>query len=138
MFENLQEFFLGGTTLSIQDGGEPTDETMQVAVAALLYQVVAADDGILSQESRALHDMLVEKFKVSEEHANFLMMIATERSVNAQIPKFLEAVNEHFSEDQRREVLRLAEELALVDGRIDLGEAVTRDILANKLGVETG
>ncbi|MCB0330051.1 MAG: TerB family tellurite resistance protein [Bdellovibrionales bacterium] len=136
MFQNLRDFFKGQSSLEITKDGILADEHLQLAVAAVLYEVMTADDMPLAEEGEKIHKLLMKKFGLDDSKADILSLLAMETSTRERLPEFIAAIRENFSEDQRREVLRLAKEVALVDGEIDLGEAVTADVLAHKLGLD--
>ncbi|MCB0354163.1 MAG: TerB family tellurite resistance protein [Bdellovibrionales bacterium] len=135
MFQNVKAFFARKASLEVDKTGQPSSELLRIGVAALLFEVLCSDGKQLHIEVKTLRDALSKAFDLSEEESELIALIASQDPARRRIPEYLEAIREHFSVDQRKEILKLAEKIIFVDGELDMSEAVTRDLLAFQLGL---
>ncbi len=122
MLKKLKAFF--DETLST-DGQEeqPLEKRLQLATAALLIEMVNADYEILEIEKAQLVQSLKAGYSLTEEEIQELIALSEEKhGENHSLYPFTRLINDHYSEQQKREVIRLMWQVALADGHIDKHE----------------
>ena len=122
MIKKLKSFFNDFITLP-EDEQQPLERRLQLATAALLLEMVNADFEILEIEQDALITTLKTGYNLDEDEIRELIQISDqERQDNNSVYPFTRLINEHYSEQQKREVIRLMWRIALADGHIDKHE----------------
>lgn len=102
---------------------QPLEKRLQLATAALLMEMAKADFEVLPVEQTSLIKALKKGYNLSDEEIAELIALSEQESKdhNALYP-FTRLINEHYSEQQKREVIRLMWRVALADGEIDKHE----------------
>jgi uncharacterized tellurite resistance protein B-like protein len=138
MFTNLKNFFLGSGSLEYDAQGVVSDTQLKIAVAALLVEVLQTDGQSHALEIEKVHKILSRSFDITEEAAEIIALLASDRSAGSRIPEYLKLVREKFSVAQRKEIIKDVEKIALIDGELSGGEALSADLMAMHLGVTVG
>ncbi len=117
-------------------GGEPqTDagceqERIQVATCALLLEMAHADKSLHEVEERIVHDIVAEKFDLTPESVAELTELARqEREESVDLFRFARVINEHFTIEEKHEVMEALWRIVYADGVLDKHE----DALARQL-----
>lgn len=101
----------------------PLDKRLQLATAALLIEMVNADYETLEIEQEQLIDSLKIGYSLSEEEIKELIELSEqEHKERESLYPFTRLINDHYTENQKREVVRLMWQVALADGHIDKHE----------------
>jgi uncharacterized tellurite resistance protein B-like protein len=97
--------------------------TLQLATAALLMEVAAADDHIDADERRVIRRIIGDVYELTEEQAAVILHEAEQRAddLTSMFP-FTRLLNDECSLEERIEIVRLLWEVAFVDGHIDAHE----------------
>ncbi|MDI5891894.1 TerB family tellurite resistance protein [Halomonas rhizosphaerae] len=115
MIDSIQRFF----SEMMADGGG-TDQaapTLELATAALLFEVARADYHLDDSEVALLRELLQRRFDLEDEDLDDLMRLAREEADSAvDHYQFVSLVKEHFDYDQRCELVRMMWSLSLADG----------------------
>lgn len=105
-------------------------ERIQVATCALLLEMAHADKSLHELEERLVHDMLAEKFDLSPESVAELAEYAQkERQESVDLFRFARVINEHFTIEEKHEVMEALWQIVYADGVLDKHE----DALARQL-----
>ncbi|MDT8878291.1 TerB family tellurite resistance protein [Halomonas saccharevitans] len=115
MMDSIQRFFSD----FIAGGGEanPPAHSLELAVAALLFEVARADYHLDDSEVALLRQLLQRRFDLAETDLDDLMRLAREEAESAvDHYQFVSMIKEHFDYDQRWELVRMMWSLSLVDG----------------------
>lgn len=117
-------------------GGSPAldeankHERIQVAVCALLLEMAHADKSLHEFEEQVVRDLLAEKFQLSPESVAELCEYAQEVRVNSvDLFRFARVINEHFTIEEKHEVMEALWRIVYADGVLDKHE----DALARQL-----
>lgn len=90
------------------------------ATAALLVEVMAADHEWDDVESGAIKSILIKQFSLSDEEAESLLSESTQNQQDANdLYQFTKVITEHFSHEQRYDMLVNLWKVAFADGQID-------------------
>lgn len=120
MLQSIKQFF-DSRILSPADSKKRTlDESLQIATAALLVEVMYADDAIAEAETETLLKVLCEGFDFSREQARELVALA-KREIDeaADYYQFTSLINKHFELDQKVQIIEYFWKIAFADGRLD-------------------
>lgn len=102
---------------------QPLEKRLQLATAALLIEMVNADYETLEIEKTQLIASLKAGYSLSDAEINELVQLSEQEHSNHQsLYPFTRLINDHYSENQKREVIRLMWQVALADGHIDKHE----------------
>lgn len=110
--------------------GKRERERIQVATCALLLEMAQADKSLHELEEKVVHDLLAAKFDLTEDAARELIEYAQqEREESVDLFRFARVINEHFSIDEKHEVMEALWRIVYADGVLDKHE----DALARQL-----
>ncbi len=105
-------------------------ERIQVATCALLLEMAHADKSLHELEEQVVHDLLAEKFDLSPEAVAELAEYAQqERAESVDLFRFARVINEHFTIEEKHEVMEALWRIVYADGVLDKHE----DALARQL-----
>ncbi len=105
-------------------GASPTSDSPRLAAAALLVEAAMMDGQRDERETARIHLLLKERFGLSAEAAQGLLEQAIRLQAEAsQLFPFTKAIVDHFSLDQRRELIEMLWEVAYADGHLHDYEA---------------
>lgn len=113
----------------LTDTGEE-HERIQVATCALLLEMAHADKSLHDIEEQVVHDLLAEKFNLAPEAVAELTEYAQkERAESVDVFRFARVINEHFTIEEKHEVMEALWRIVYADGVLDKHE----DALARQL-----
>ena len=100
---------------------EPTIEhELQLASAALMFEMIRADDDIQESEKQKMLSIIKKQCELSEEESSELIELAKDKMhASTDYYQFTSLINEHYTQDQKRLLIRHLWELALADSVID-------------------
>lgn len=115
------------------------DHELRLACAALMLEIIRVDEVIHEKEEAALLSLLKEKFDLSKAETDELTDIARDKMHNAtDYFQFTTLLNEHYTQDQKVQLVLHLWELALADNFIDKYEEHLIRNLAELLHVSHG
>ena len=101
-----------------------------MATCALLLEMAHADKSLHELEEQVVHDLLAEKFNLTPEAVAELTEYAQkEREESVDVFRFARVINEHFTIDEKHEVMEALWRIVYADGVLDKHE----DALARQL-----
>ncbi|MGR9106741.1 MAG: tellurite resistance TerB family protein [Gammaproteobacteria bacterium] len=120
MLEAIKRFFDSQIFIPSDSGTRTIDESLQLASAALLVEVMRADDRFEQVENDTLLELLSESFSLSAEKAAELVSLARQEVEQAtDCYQFTSLINKNFELPQRVEMVELLWKMAFADGRLD-------------------
>jgi len=115
MIESLQRLLFGVTA-----SGQSTENTtpnLELATAALLFEVARADYHLDDEEVALLRTLLKRRFALADTDLDALMRLAREEADSAvDHYQFVSLIKTHFDYAQRCELVRMMWRLSLADG----------------------
>lgn len=115
MFESIQRFF--DELTAEEAGAEKSAPSLELATAALLFEVARADYQLEDSEMATLRDLLQRRFALEGEALDELIRLAREQAdASVDHYQFVSLVKDHFGYDQRCELVRMMWSLSLADG----------------------
>ena len=128
MLRAIQEFFQSRIEPDAQAG--PDEHGLHLATAALLFEMLRADDNEHPEERAALERVLQEQFDLSGDETCELAKLADQEAAEAaSLYQFTGLINENFTAEQKVSVVEMLWQVAYADGRLDpYEEALVRKI----------
>jgi uncharacterized tellurite resistance protein B-like protein len=128
MLRAIQDFFRLNIEPDMQAG--PDQHGLQLATAALLFEMLRADDDEHPEERRTLERALQKCFYLSESETRQLAQLAErEAAESVSLYQFTGLINRHFSPDEKIRVVEMLWQIAYADARLDrYEEALVRKI----------
>lgn len=115
MLDKIKQFF--GAELNDDDHHGP--QQLQLAAATLLIELSRADFKQQPQELAAISAALQKCFSLSDERLAQLIIMAEEESRQATgLYPFTSLIKDHYSLEQRFELIRMLWQVAIADGEI--------------------
>lgn len=107
MLKTIKQFF--DDQLSPKGGSIPGRHTLEVAAAALLFEVSRANHDTKDGERQVITELIKRQFHLEENEATTLISLAEEEVHHAtSLHQFVSLINENWTEQQR---LRLVEHM---------------------------
>ena len=132
MLDELLHFFTGFGKLEFTKSGEPSDEALKVATAALLWECCLADEKLETIEVNKLTKALRTAFNISEKEVEVISAICGAQHNAQKINEFVALLNDNFTPEQREKIVQLAGEIAVSDD-LAVSEAIVCDVLRKRL-----
>jgi len=130
MIDGLRDFFRRRIEPDAAVSGEAGEHALQLAAAALLFEIVRADGEVKPEEGTVVLAAVQSTFGITAEETSELMQLAEKASRSAaSLFEFTQVVDEAFSADQKKRVVELLWLVAFADGHKDaLEEHLVRKI----------
>ena len=114
----IRDFFT--SRISPADATALNEHAVHLAAAALLLEVSRADFEIEEHELAVIADALKNHFAFSENEAQELLKLGLAKEKEAvSVHPFLRLINDHFTPEQKRQILEDMWRVAFGDGRLD-------------------
>lgn len=135
MLTKLQKFF--DQYLSNNTSDEtPLEHKLQLASAALMVEMLHADDEISTSEEEKLQGILTQRFEISNAEIKSLIDLAhAEKHEATDYFAFTSLLNEHYSQQQKITLVEDLWQLAYADNELDKYEEHLLRRLADLLHV---
>ncbi|KZL20687.1 Tellurite resistance protein TerB [Pseudovibrio axinellae] len=137
MLDALKKFF---KELSIdkEDTNRFSEDDERLAVAALMFHIIAVDGDIEQQELDQLKRVLQQQYELNEEDTKELMQLAKERDEEAvDLYRFTSVLKRKLEPAQRLKVIESLWEMGFADGSVHEFEDNTIWRVAELLGVSS-
>jgi uncharacterized tellurite resistance protein B-like protein len=126
MLNAIQKFFRS----KIETGAGPDQHGLHLAAAALLFEMLRADNQEHPAERHALESALRDQFGLGKAETRELAALADREAADAvSLYQFTGLINDHFTPEQKVQVVEMLWQVAYADGRLDpYEEALVRKI----------
>ena len=115
----LKSFFDRHFSTSAENNDDIEHE-LNLACAALMLEMIRADDVIVEEELRSLLALVKNKFGITAEETAELIELARDKMHNAtDYFQFTSLLNEHYSQEQKQLLVKNLWQLAFADSVID-------------------
>ncbi len=116
MLTKIKQFF---TEQLSPTGEENTEQTLQLAAAALMIELSRADFQQQPEEQAAIERALEKKFSLPAEQLQQLISLAEQEATEAtSLYQFTRLINDHYTPGQKYHLVELLWQLAIADGDI--------------------
>lgn len=119
MFDKFRAIF-GGSVLSKDAKGQPTERDVVIATGVLLLEMAGADEDYAPEETQAIFDIMETNFGLTKEEALEILEAADAvRRDGTKLDEFVKTINESFDGKQKERVFASVWKVVLADGRVD-------------------
>lgn len=123
-FMTLFKMLLDPTQEVQQTGTLPVEKQLQLATCALLLEMSKSDYSVTEEETNSILNALREAYKINDEELQMLKSAAEDELENStSLRNFTTLINEHYSTQQKEEIIKLLWKVAHADGVIDRHES---------------
>jgi len=120
MLQNVKQFFDRHILPAGAEPGRGAERALQVATAALLVEAMRADGQIEAAEREAVTAAIRKQFGLTDDETRTLLRLAEAAAEKAtDYYRFTTLINEHFSAEQKEQVVELLWQVAAADHEID-------------------
>ncbi len=118
MLDSIKRFFEERVAAeAAQPSPEAREHGLRLAAAALLFEIVRADDEIREEERTVVGASIQGTFGLAQEEAEELMRLAEEEARDAtSLYEFTHLIDKAFSPEQKKRVVELLWLVAFADG----------------------
>jgi len=121
MLQAIKQFF--EQHIAIADSGSNAiskEHSLQLATAALLFEMMRMDEEIHEQEQSLLKSLISQKFTLTDEETEQLIQLAEQEAKQAiDYHSFTSLINAHFSAKEKIDIVEHLWQVAYADGHID-------------------
>ncbi len=119
-----------------QKKSAPTEPSLALAIAALMIEIMHSDDKLEQVEQQVIIQALKARFDMTSADVEQLITDATTATSHAtDFHQFTSLIKEHYSTDERINILKELWEIAMADGHIDTYEEHLIRRIANLIGI---
>ncbi len=102
----------------------PLERRLQLATCALLLEMSKSDNSVTKEETDAIVNALTTAYNIDTNELSMLKSAAEDELENStSLRSFTSLINEHYSTQQKEEIIRLLWAVAHADGKIDKHES---------------
>ncbi|MDH3309165.1 MAG: TerB family tellurite resistance protein [Gammaproteobacteria bacterium] len=136
MLQNLKQFFDRNILAGGQNQGQEAEHALQVATAALLFEVMRMNGELKDVERHAMTAAIRERFDLTAEEMTTLLRLAEEEAEEAtDYYQFTALINRHYTPAQKEQVVEHMWQVAAADREIDRFERTLVHKVADLLHV---
>lgn len=122
MIASIKEFFSQFIEPEITSGS-PRASALQVATAALLFEMMRMDNQLKDEEHQAIASTLQTQFNLGEAQIETLMVLAEQEAHEANdYYQFTSLINQHCDQTQKVQIIENLWHVAMIDGHLDAHE----------------
>lgn len=134
MIDALKQIFSKKPADENGDSDAGSDHDVKVAVFALCVEMARIDNNFTQAELNTLLSILKNKYNLSAAHADALIAEADkELEKSVDLWQFARAINDHYSIDEKIEIIEILWRIVFVDGKMDAHEHYLMNKLSNLL-----
>ncbi|PCJ41947.1 MAG: hypothetical protein COA99_08580 [Moraxellaceae bacterium] len=112
----------------------PIEKQLQLATCALLLEISKADHSVSEEETATILAALTEAYQIDSGDLQMLKSAAEQQVDNStSLRDFTSLINQHYSSQQKEEIIKLLWKVAHADGVIDKHESHLVRIIADLL-----
>ena len=136
MLQNLKQFFDRNILAGGREQGQNPEHALQVATAALLFEVMRMDGDLKEVERHAMTAAITSRFELTAEETAALTRLAEAEAEQAtDYYQFTALINKHYAPAQKEQVVEHMWQVASADHEIDRFERTLVHKVADLLHV---
>jgi len=121
MLNQLKLFF--DEHLKLEAPEESSDEKLQLACAALFLEMMIMDEVVEEREQEIILTLIQNNFSLTTEQATSIMELAEQQRHQAtDYFQFTSLINNHYSDEQKIQLIESLWKVAFIDGVLDMHE----------------
>ena len=116
----IKQFFEDKLATNADTDSQQSDQKIELATAALMFELMKTDETIDAREKQALADVLRDTFHLDNATVANLVSLAESAAHEAtSLYEFTSLVNEHYSYEQRVKLIENLWRVAFADTKLD-------------------
>tara|TARA_R110001592_G_scaffold50260_4_gene155750 strand:- start:3452 stop:3928 length:477 start_codon:yes stop_codon:yes gene_type:complete len=116
----IKQFFEDKLSVNAEQAAQQNDKRIELATAALMFELMRTDARIDEREKQALTSVLGETFELGKESLEELLSMAETAATEAtSLYEFTSLINESYSYDQRVQLVENLWRVAFADLKLD-------------------
>ncbi len=120
MLRAIQQFFEQNIASAQSNSDAEREHSLQLATAALLFEMMRMDDEIDEDEKRLLKKLIGQRFSLTDSETRQLIQLAEQEAEQAiDYRCFTSLINSHFSAKEKVDIIELLWQVAYADGQIN-------------------
>lgn len=120
MLDAIKKFFEEHINPGQDKGTALPEQALQLACAALMFEVSRMDFSVQQEEMDAMAELLEQRFELAPADVQELLTLArSEVQQASSYHEFTSLIHKHFSYEQKVRLIEMMWQVAFVDGRID-------------------
>ena len=134
MLAKIKHFFDKTTAVQSENRNRNPEHDIHVATCALLVEIARIDKTFTEEEMEMVLAILKEKYGLSKEHADALIMEA-DRELNDSVDlwQFAKLINENYTRGEKMDIIETLWRIVYVDGKMDQYEHYLMNKMKNLL-----
>ena len=118
MIDAIGEFFRD--RLQVQKNSDSAEDAVRLAAAALLFEAAMSDYDLGEEERTIIQQLVREQFDLDDTDASVLATLAQQRvRESVGLHGFTSLINQHWSENDRLNLVEQMWRVVYADGRLD-------------------
>ena len=118
MIDAISEFFRD--RLQVQKNSDSAEDAARLAAAALLFEAAMSDYDLGEEERTTIQQLVREQFDLDDTDASVLAALAQQRvRESVGLHGFTSLINQHWSENDRLNLVEQMWRVVYADGRLD-------------------
>lgn len=120
MIQRLKQFFEARLLITDTSSEADIDHRLKLASAAMMLEMIHVDGDLDESEDQKLREILQQEFSLSDEETQTLLELAHEEKLDAiDYYRFTSLINQHYSQQQKIQLVEQLWQLAFADGTLD-------------------
>ena len=134
MIDIVKRFFGKVTEAGAKTVARRSEHDIRVATCALFLELGRIDETFTQEEMETIIDILKEKYGLSQEHADALIVEAEKQlKESVDLWQFTNLINENYSTEEKIDIIETLWRIVFVDGKMDRHEHYLMNKLRNLL-----
>ena len=134
MLDIVKRFFSKTESETAENVDQATEHDVRVAACALFVEMARIDEKFTEAEMDTILSIVQDRYGLSREHADALVAEADkELDKSVDLWQFARLINEHYSPDEKIEIIEILWQMVFVDGKMDRYEHYLMNKLKNLL-----
>lgn len=117
----MLDFFKNALLSTCENNKSGSDsEKIKLATCALFLEIANSDDEIAEVELKTIYSIMKDTFDLTDEEVNHLIKLSEEQiQKSVSLFEFTQTINEHFSMDEKYEIVKNLWRIILADNKLD-------------------
>ena len=134
MLDIVKRFFSKTESETAENLDQATEHDVRVAACALFVEMARIDEKFTEAEMDTILSIVQDRYGLSRKHADALVAEADkELDKSVDLWQFARLINEHYSPDEKIEIIEILWQMVFVDGKMDRYEHYLMNKLKNLL-----
>jgi len=123
MFDYIKNILLGQNISGSNSVNEKGETKIQIATCALFLEMAKSDLNFTEEERSHIFETMKSIFQLDDESVKELLKLSEiEVKESISLYEFTDTINQHFSNEEKFELLKNLWKLIFIDGKIDAHE----------------